>query len=103
MKVAGDFTAQVHVKGNCQNLYDQAGMMVRIDDQIWLKSRIEVSDGEVMLGSVLTYGHSDWATGIWDDKGTGLWLRVTPSNSVIRIQSSTDGVRWPPAPLGGIS
>lgn len=54
-----------------------------------------MSDGELMLGSVLTHGHSDWATGIWDDKGTGLWIRVTVSNSVIRIQSSTDGVRWP--------
>lgn len=95
MKVARDFTAQVHVQGDYQNLYDQAGMMVRIDDQTWLKTGIEVSDGDVMLGSVLTDGHSDWATGLWNNKGTGLWLRVTVSNSVIRIQSSTDGVRWP--------
>lgn len=95
MKVAGDFTAQVHVQGDYQHLYDQAGVMVRIDDQTWIKTGIEVSDGELMLGSVLTDGHSDWATGCWNDKGTGLWLRVTVSNAVIRIQSSTDGVRWP--------
>lgn len=94
-KVAGGFTAQLHVQGDYRNLYDQAGLMVRIDDQTWLKTGIEVSDGDLMLGSVLTNGHSDWATGIWNDKGTGLWLRVTVADSVIRIQSSTDGVRWP--------
>ncbi|MGO1270273.1 MAG: DUF1349 domain-containing protein, partial [Pseudomonas helleri] len=46
LKVAGDFTAQIHVRGDYRNLYDQAGMMVRIDDQAWLKTGIEVSDGD---------------------------------------------------------
>lgn len=93
--VAGDFTAQVHVQGEFKSLYDQAGLMVRVDEQNWIKVGVEVSDGELMLGSVLTVGQSDWATGVFKDQGAGVWLRVTLVAGVMRVQASTDGLRWP--------
>ncbi len=37
--------------------------MVRIDEATWIKAGIELADGEALLGSVLTIGQSDWATG----------------------------------------
>ncbi|MBD8806183.1 MULTISPECIES: DUF1349 domain-containing protein [Pseudomonas syringae group] len=103
--VTGAFTAQVHVQGNFKTLYDQAGLMVRIDERNWMKTGVEVSDGALMLGSVLTRGQSDWATGSFEESASGLWLRVTVAEGVIRIQHSVDGVRWPllrlaPFPVG---
>ncbi|MCF5707369.1 DUF1349 domain-containing protein [Pseudomonas syringae] len=106
--VSGAFTAQVHVQGNFKALYDQAGLMVRIDERNWMKTGVEVSDGALMLGSVLTRNQSDWATGQFEESASGLWLRVTVDEGVMRIQHSADGVRWPllrlaPFPVGACS
>lgn len=89
------FTAQVRVRGDFQALYDQAGLMVRIDEQHWVKTGIEFSDGQAMLGSVLTVGRSDWATGPFQGNPRDFWMRVTVDSGVLRIQSSTDGKVWP--------
>jgi uncharacterized protein len=61
----GDFTAELRVQAQYDELYDQAGIMVRIDDAHWVKAGIEMSDGKALLSSVLTVGQSDWATGVY--------------------------------------
>ena len=93
--ITGDFTAQIHVKACYKSLYDQAGLMIRVDENTWIKIGIELSDGELMLGSVLTIGSSDWATGAFTGGDSGVWLRVTLVNGVMKIQWSDDGKRWP--------
>ena len=40
----GDFTMQVRVRANYAALYDQAGIMVRLDERNWIKAGIEKSD-----------------------------------------------------------
>ncbi len=89
------FTAQVRVRGDFQALYDQAGVMVRIDAQRWVKAGIEFSDGQAMLGSVLTNGQSDWATGPFAGNPRDFWMRVTVENGCLRVQASADGELWP--------
>jgi len=89
------FTAQLRVRGGYQALYDQAGIMVRVDDRRWVKAGIEMSDGRAMLGSVLTDGRSDWATGPYDGDPRDLWLRATVADGVLRLQASADGRAWP--------
>src|SRR5215207_586083 len=42
-------------------LYDQAGLVVWIDDARWAKAGLEVSDGVLHLGAVVTDGVSDWS------------------------------------------
>src|SRR4051812_23171803 len=49
-----DFVARL------EELYDQAGLMVRVDAQTWIKAGIEISDGFPQLGAVVTHGRSDW-------------------------------------------
>jgi regulation of enolase protein 1 (concanavalin A-like superfamily) len=95
VEVAGDFTAQIYVQGDYEALYDQAGLMVRVDGTNWVKAGVEVSDGELLLGSVLTIDQSDWATGPLQQGTTGIWLRISVIDGVLRIQSSVDGLRWP--------
>ena len=91
----GDFTAQVHVTGHYAALYDQAGLMVRIDEEHWIKCGVEFSDGQLWLSTVLTAGKSDWAVSVAPAMPNGFWLRVTASQGVIRVQYSVDGKLWP--------
>lgn len=93
--VEGDFTAQVRVQGDFRELYDQAGLMVRIDERQWIKAGVEFSDGALMLSTVLTAERSDWATAGAPPLPGGFWLRVTVANGAIRVQYSADGKVWP--------
>ncbi|WP_219117821.1 DUF1349 domain-containing protein [Janthinobacterium sp. UMAB-56] len=93
--IDGDFTAQLHVAAQYSALYDQAGMMVRIDEQNWLKCGVEYADGQLLLSTVLTLEKSDWAVSMAPAMPEGFWLRVTVEKGVIRVQYSTDGERWP--------
>ena len=68
--------------------------MVRLDDTTWIKAGIELSDGETLLGSVLTLGRSDWATGPFPGE-YDFRIRVTVDRGVLRLQVSADGRRWP--------
>ena len=52
----GDFTAAVSFEGQYETLYDQAGLMVRIDAENWIKLGIEFSDGECNFSLVCTIG-----------------------------------------------
>jgi len=91
----GDFSAQVRVQGQFSKLYDQAGLMVRLDPQHWVKTGLEISDGAPMLSSVLTANQSDWATGLFPGEPTDFWMRVSVVLGVLRIQVSVDGEHWP--------
>ena len=93
-KVSGDFTMQLRVRASYDALYDQAGIMVRLDERNWIKAGIEKSDGQCMLSSVLTIDRSDWATGRYDGDPADFWMRATVSDGVIRLQVSADGKVW---------
>ena len=92
---AGDFTAQLRVRAQYTALYDQAGIMVRIDERTWVKAGIERSDGQCLLSSVLTVERSDWATAPYTHDPGDFWLRATVLGGVLRLQVSADGLRWP--------
>ena len=91
----GDFTASLRVQGRYEALYDQAGIMVRIDEKQWIKAGIEQSDGAACVGSVLTVDQSDWSTSVYAADPSDFYLRVTVQAGALRLQSSTDGIRWP--------
>ncbi|SEN75785.1 hypothetical protein SAMN05192583_3484 [Sphingomonas gellani] len=89
------FTAQLRIRGDYQQLYDQAGIMVRIDATRWVKAGVELSDGRAMLSSVLTDGRSDWATAPYQGNPRDFWMRATVDKGVLRLQVSADGRTWP--------
>ena len=82
-------------RANYQDLYDQAGLMVRVDEANWVKAGIESSDGHPCLGSVLTLGRSDWATGRYSGNPADFWMRATVKGGSLRLQVSEDGQHWP--------
>ncbi|XQA80037.1 DUF1349 domain-containing protein [Xanthomonas sacchari] len=89
------FTCQLRVRGKFEQLYDQAGLMVRVDERRWVKAGIELSDGRPMLSSVLTDGRSDWATGPYEADASDFWMRATVDKGVLRLQVSRDEKSWP--------
>lgn len=89
------FTAQVHVRAAFTALYDQAGLMVRVDERQWLKAGVEFSDGQPMLSTVLTSERSDWATAAAPPLPDGFWLRISVGLGVLRVQYSANGTTWP--------
>ena len=93
--VKGDLTAQIRFRAVYSHLYDQAGLMIRVDERNWIKTGIEFTDGEHALSTVVTAGKSDWSVGKLKGDPGDVKLRVTVSNGALRIQASTDGVFWP--------
>ena len=92
-EVTGDFTAQVKVAGQYADLYDQAGLMVRLDEATWLKCGIEFVNGVQYASSVVTRDWSDWAIRPLDNPAA-IWLRVVRHGGTLEVFVSTDGSRF---------
>jgi regulation of enolase protein 1 (concanavalin A-like superfamily) len=59
--VMGDFTAEVTFVGKYHTLYDQAGLMLRLDAIRWIKTGIEYVDERMNFSTVVTNDTSDWS------------------------------------------
>jgi regulation of enolase protein 1 (concanavalin A-like superfamily) len=94
-ETAGDFTAEMRIQAQYRELYDQAGLMVRVSGAEWLKAGIELSDGAPMASSVLTLGKSDWAAAAYQGDAADFRMRVTVKSGALRLQLSSDGKVWP--------
>ncbi|TDV42705.1 DUF1349 domain-containing protein [Actinophytocola oryzae] len=57
----GDFELTVTFSGDYQAQYDQAGVGLWIDDRNWIKSGIELVDGQHLISAVVTREVSDWS------------------------------------------
>ena len=89
-RVAGDFTAEVAFAGEYRELYDQAGLMVRIDERNWLKAGIEFVGSRQMLSVVVTREYSDWSTAPVPVEAEWLRLRLSRHASAIRVEWAGD-------------
>ncbi|QND54384.1 DUF1349 domain-containing protein (plasmid) [Phyllobacterium sp. 628] len=89
------FTATIRVQGEFRTLYDQAGLMVRIDETRWVKTGVEFTDGELFLSTVITDGKSDWSVSQPLQNHEDFYLRLTLANGSMRIQCSQNKTRWP--------
>ena len=60
-EIAGDFVVGVKIIGQYESLYDQAGLMVRVDKNNWIKCGIEFVNGVQQASVVVTRDFSDWS------------------------------------------
>ena len=58
--LGGDLDVSARVRGTFAAQYDQAGLMLRVDDRVWLKTGMEFFEGRARLSTVLTLGRSSW-------------------------------------------
>lgn len=92
--IGGDFTAEVKISGEYTALYDQAGLMIRLDDRTWLKCGVEFVTGVQYASVVVTREYSDWSVIPLPESPPALWLRVTRHEATIEVHYSTDGVAY---------
>jgi hypothetical protein len=90
-EVVGDFSATVCVKGAYASLYDQAGLMVRESEKIWIKCGIEYLDGMQHASAVITRNFSDCSIVSLPDDPSAIWTKVQRTGSAIEIFYSRDG------------
>lgn len=62
LAASGDFMFQARVNGEYGALYDQAGLMVRLNAENWMKCGTEFFDGRRHASVVFTRDFSDWST-----------------------------------------
>ena len=89
--VSGDFVAEVKVSGQYQALYDQAGLMLRLDDTTWIKCGVEYVDGVQHVSAVVTRDFSDWSVIPLAQNPPTFWLRVTRKKEAVEVHYSLDG------------
>jgi uncharacterized protein len=92
--VTADFTARVTVTADYQALYDQAGLMLRLSDTHWIKAGIEHTDGQPVFSTVVTNGHSDWATLPLSFPASPITLRLTRHDEAIRVDLQEPSGHW---------
>lgn len=99
--VAGDFTAEVTIKGNYDALYDQAGLMMRLSETHWVKAGVEFTDGRMYFSVVITNDVSDWSLVAIPAAPEGVRIRLTRHREAVRVQYLDRGDNsWKPVRLG---
>lgn len=94
LPVVGDFTAVLTFIGAYETLYDQAGLMLRVEEKRWLKTGIEFSDGVTNFGTVVTRENSDWSATQQPLVSGPQSLRLTRIGSAILIHFKDEQGTW---------
>jgi regulation of enolase protein 1 (concanavalin A-like superfamily) len=71
-------------------LYDQAGLMLRVGPDRWIKAGVELNDGVPHVGAVVTDGRSDWSLApVPDWAGEIVTIRASraPDSVVLRARA----------------
>ncbi len=86
----GEFEAKVKVSGDYKARFDQAGMMIRIDHENYIKAGIEFVDGKFNLSTVVTHKTSDWSVIALDHPVEHIWIKAVRRLDAIEIFYSHD-------------
>jgi len=93
---AQDFAMEVEVRMQPLHQYDQAGLMVRLSPDCWLKTSVEYEGGRPnRLGCVVTNrGYSDWSTEDIPATISEFALRVTRHGADYLVEARLPGGPW---------
>ncbi len=94
--VTGDFSLTTQVAFKPQGKYDQCGLVLRLDEDNWIKASTEyISPENSKLGSVVTnLGYSDWATQDISPEVRQLWYRASKRGADVKLDFSLEGEFW---------
>lgn len=85
-----DFTLTATVAADYREQYDQAGIAIRVDEENWIKSGIELVDGHQLVSAVVTRGFSDWSVTPVPDPGT-VTIRADRAGDTVTVSYGVDG------------
>lgn len=86
----GEFEVKVKISGKYKERFDQAGLMLRIDKENYVKAGIEFVDGKYNLSAVVTHGTSDWSVIKLDEPVDFVWIKAVRRLDAVEIFYSFD-------------
>jgi uncharacterized protein len=92
--MTGDFIAEVKLTGDYSGLYDQAGLMARVDEANWLKCGVEYVEGVQYMSAVVTRDYSDWSIVPLMPPPAVIWLRLVRHGVTAEVHYSLDGEKY---------
>ena len=93
-EIHGDFEVEIRINGGYEALYDQAGLMLRVDEENWIKTGIEYFDNRQHASAVVTREFSDWSVAPLGSNPPSIWLRVIRKAEAVEIFYSLDGQNY---------
>src|SRR5580698_1101838 len=100
LTASGDFKFTALINGNYATQYDQAGLMVRIDAENWMRCGTEFIDGKRFASVVFTRTYSDGSTLPDLSETEPIWWRVVRKNDSIETFCSLDGDKFMSVRMG---
>jgi len=100
LSVPGDFTFTARVNGKYATLYDQAGLMVRLDSENWMRCGTEFIDGKRFASVVFTRTYSDGSTMPDLSETEPIWWRIIRKKDSIETLCSLNGIQFSSARMG---
>jgi regulation of enolase protein 1 (concanavalin A-like superfamily) len=94
---AGDFELSVTFAGDYREQYDQAGIAIRLDEKNWIKSGIELVDGQQQLSAVVTREVSDWSVVALAEPAASVTVKAGREGDTVTISYGLNGA--PPATM----
>ena len=86
----GEFEVKVKISGEYKVRFDQAGLMLRIDKENYIKTGIEYVDGKYNLSAVVTHHTSDWSVIKIDKPVPFVWIKAVRRLDAVEIFYSFD-------------
>ena len=86
----GEFEVKVKISGDYKVRFDQAGLMLRIDAENYIKTGIEYVDGKYNLSAVVTHKTSDWSVIQLDKPVDYIWIKAVRRLDAVEIFYSFD-------------
>lgn len=81
---------KVKITGDYRTRFDQAGLMLRIDKENYIKAGIEFVDGKYNLSAVVTHHTSDWSVITLDKAVPCVWIKAVRRLDAVKIFYSFD-------------
>jgi uncharacterized protein len=85
-RLPGDLDVSVRIRGAFASQYDQAGIMLRADEETWLKTGLEFFEGRPRLSTVLTLGWSSWMVADLPPGTDEVTLRVSRRGEAVEVR-----------------
>jgi len=92
-RLTGEFTLTTTFSGAYADLYDHAGVLLRIDERNWIKTGIEYVGGEQLLSSVVTRDVSDWSVVSLPSPPGSVTLSVDRTGDTVTVRYGVDGAK----------
>lgn len=89
-----EFEAKVKITGDYRARFDQAGLMLRIDHENYIKAGIEYVDGKFNLSTVVTHHTSDWSVITLENPVPYVWIKAVRRLDAVEIFYSFDDINY---------